>query len=182
MAFHILEAQIRECFARVVYSHKTHEKCADLLLSKLHRIKLVQIILSAIIAGGFITIVFDSGKMGATIGVGISVVLLTLNAYVKDYNLGEMAQQHRQAASALWLIRERYLSLLADIIIMNKTVENIQMERDNLAIELQSVYKGCPSTNDNAYKKAQKALKISEEMTFSTKEIDAFLPEELKRY
>ena len=26
----VLEAQVREVFGRVVYSHKTHEKCADL--------------------------------------------------------------------------------------------------------------------------------------------------------
>ena len=44
----ILEGQLRECFGRVVYSHKTHEKCADMLLSRLARIKLWQIILSAI--------------------------------------------------------------------------------------------------------------------------------------
>ena len=25
----VLEGQLRECFGRVVYSHKTHEKCAD---------------------------------------------------------------------------------------------------------------------------------------------------------
>ena len=27
----ILEGQLRECYGRVVYSHKTHEKCADIL-------------------------------------------------------------------------------------------------------------------------------------------------------
>jgi hypothetical protein len=36
----ILEGQLRECFGRVVYSHKAHEKCADILLSRLDRIKL----------------------------------------------------------------------------------------------------------------------------------------------
>jgi hypothetical protein len=30
-----LEAQIRECFGRVVYSTKTHEKCADNSMEKL---------------------------------------------------------------------------------------------------------------------------------------------------
>lgn len=31
----ILEGQLRESFGRVVYSHKTHEKCADILLERL---------------------------------------------------------------------------------------------------------------------------------------------------
>jgi hypothetical protein len=26
----VLESQIRECFGRVVFSHKTHEKCSDI--------------------------------------------------------------------------------------------------------------------------------------------------------
>ena len=33
----ILEGQLRECYGRTVYSHKTHEKCADILLARLAR-------------------------------------------------------------------------------------------------------------------------------------------------
>ncbi|HBZ7626306.1 TPA: hypothetical protein MM125_003488, partial [Klebsiella pneumoniae] len=43
----ILEGQIRECYGRVVYSHKTHEKCADILIRKHENIKLWQIVVSA---------------------------------------------------------------------------------------------------------------------------------------
>ena len=50
----VLEGQLRECFGRVVYSHKTHEKQADIFVKWLSRIKLWQIILSAVIAGNFI--------------------------------------------------------------------------------------------------------------------------------
>ena len=38
-----LEGQLRECYGRAVYSHKTHEKCADILITRLARIKLLQI-------------------------------------------------------------------------------------------------------------------------------------------
>lgn len=93
----ILEGQLRECFGRVVYSHKTHEKCADILLSRLSQIKLWQIILSAAITGGFIAAVFGAGQIGAVLGVIVSTALLVLNAYAKNYDLGELAQKHRQA-------------------------------------------------------------------------------------
>jgi len=43
-----LEGQLRECYGRVVYSHKTHEKCADILLERLSAIKLWQIILGGV--------------------------------------------------------------------------------------------------------------------------------------
>lgn len=177
----IFEGQLRECFGRVVYSHKTHEKCADILLSRLATIKLFQIILSAITTGGFIAAVFDTGKIGAAIGILISTCLLALTAYTKNYDLGELAQKHKQAANDLWLIREKYLSLITDLAMGEKPIESLQKERDQLIDELHSVYSGSPSTTFQAYRKAQEALKNHEDMTFSEGEIDAFLPNELKR-
>lgn len=177
----ILEGQLRECFGRVVYSHKTHEKCVDILLGRLSAIKLSQIILSVITTGGFITIFFGSGQIGALIGAFFSISLLILNTYTKDYDLGEIAQKHKQAANAIWLIREKYQSLLTDLRMGIKPLQELQKERDKLLEELNAVYKGSPSTTYQAYKKAQAALKINEDMTFSDEEIDAFLPKELKR-
>src|SRR5437870_7815305 len=91
----VLEAQLRECFGRVVYSHKTHEKCADILLTRLARIKLAQIVLSALTTAGFVAAVFGNSAIGGIIGLLISIALLVLNAYTKDYDLGELAQKHR---------------------------------------------------------------------------------------
>jgi len=180
-ARHILEGQIRECYGRVVYSHKTHEKCADILLARQATIKLWQIILSALITGGFISAFFGSGNVGAAIGVVLATALLILNTYTKNYDLGELAQKHKQAANDIWLIREKYLSLLTDLASGNKPIDALQEERDKLLTELHTVYTGSPSTNYKGYKKAQEALKKYEDMTFSDEEIDAFLPAELKR-
>ncbi len=177
----IFEGQVRECFGRVVYSHKTHEKCADILLDKLGKIKLAQIILSALTTAGFIAAVFGSGKVGAGIGVAVSTVLLGLNAYVKDYDLGELAQKHRQSANDLWMIREKYITLITDIRMGERPIEGLQAERDQLLEELHSVYAGAPNTTYKAYKKAQEALQQLEDMTFADSEIDAFLPKELKK-
>lgn len=177
----VLEGQLRECYGRVVYSHKTHEKCADILLARLSTIKLWQILLSALTTGSFITTFFGSGNVGATIGVILSTTLLVLNAYTKNYDLGELAQKHKQAANDIWLIREKYLSLLADLAMGQKPLEALQSERDKLLDSLHNVYAGSPSTTYAAYKKAQEALKRNEDMTFSDQEIDAFLPRELKR-
>lgn len=177
----IIEGQLREAFGRLVYSHKTHEKCADILLTRLSRIKLWQIILSAITAAGFISVVVTNEKIAAVIGTVIAVILLALNAYSKDYDLGEIAGKHKEAANELWLIREKYLSLLTDLALGNKSIDSIQTRRDELAIELHDIYSGSPSTTFSAYLRARTALKQSEEMTFSDGEIDKFLPKELKR-
>jgi len=177
----IIEGQLRDCFGRVVYSHKTHEKCADILLSRLSRIKLWQIILSAVTTGSFIAAVFGAGKIGALVGILVSTALLVLNAYTKNYDLGELSQKHRQTGADLWIIREKYLSLITDLRVKGKPIETLQAERDDLLEELHSVYSGAPSTTYQAYRKAQEALKQLEDMTFSDEEIDAFLPKELKK-
>lgn len=177
----ILEDQLRECFGRVVYSHKTHEKCADILTARLSTIKLAQIILSAITTGGFISAVFGAEKVGVLIGIIVSTVLLALNAFTKNYDLGELSQKHKRAASDLWLIREKYLSLIADLRMREKPLESLQKERDTLLEDLHSVYSGAPTTSYQAYRKAQQSLQKLEDMTFSDEEIDTFLPGKLKK-
>jgi hypothetical protein len=177
----MLEAQARECYGRVVYSHKTHEKCADILLARLSSTKLWQIILSSITTAGFLAAIFGSGQVGAIVGVVVSTALLVLNAYTKNYDLGALAQKHRQAAADLWLIREKYLALITDLRIGKESIEKLSVRRDALLEDLHGAYSGAPSTTFAAYRKAQKALKEQEEMTFSDEEIDAFLPKELKK-
>ena len=177
----VLEGQLRDCFGRVVYSHKTHEKQADILVKRASRIKLGHIILSAIIAGSFLARLFGLGEIGSIIGAIVSVVLLGLTLYTKDSNLAELAQKHKHAANEIWLIREKYQSLITDLAIGEKRLEVIQQERDDLMKDLHLVYSNAPGTNSKAYAKAQMALKQNEEMTFSDEEIDAFLPDELKR-
>jgi len=175
-----IEGQLRECYGRSVYSHKTHEKCADILLTRLGRIKLLQIGLSAITTGGFLATIVGAGKEAEVVGVVVSTALLVLNAYTKNYDLGELAQKHKQAANDIWLIREQYLSLLTDLAANSKSNEDVSAERDRLVVALHAVYAGSPSTTYAAYRRAQESLKHNEEMTFSDEEIDAFLPKQLR--
>ena len=102
-----IEGQLRECYGRAVYSHKTHEKCADILLTRLARIKLLQIVLSAITTGSLLTTILGSGTEAAVFGVVVSTGLLVLSAYAKNYDLGELAQKHKQAANDIWLMSPR---------------------------------------------------------------------------
>jgi hypothetical protein len=148
---------------------------------RLGRIKLTQIVLSAITTGGFVAAFFGAGEIGSAVGILVSTTLLVINSYMKSYDLGEIAQKHKQAANDLWLIREKYLSLLIDLAMGEKPIEILQKERDCLLEELHSVYSGAPSTSYEAYRKAQQALKQLEDMTFSDEEIDAFLPRILKK-
>ena len=177
----VLDAQLRELFGRIVYSHKAHEKEADILLAKLSKIKLGQVMLPAISTGGFVTVLLGTGWWGSLIGGVFSAALLALNLYTRNYDLGKQAQQHRDAAINIWSIREKYLSLITSLAIGCETLADIQRKRDALGDELSDIYAHSPSTSEAAYKKTRRALNVQEEMTFSVAEVDSFLPQALRR-
>jgi hypothetical protein len=180
----IVEAQLRECFGRTVYSHKTHEKCADIALEQLSHIKVTQIVLSAITTGGILAVVFgppDKSHAAAAVAAVVSTALLALNAYTKENDLGRIAQTHKEAADKLWNIRESYLSLLTDLRAGILPLAEVRDRRDVLQVALNAAYLAAPRTSGAGYKRAQKALKVSEDLTFTDAEIDQFLPAPLRR-
>ena len=177
----LLDDQLREIYGRVTYSHKAQEKQADILLTRHGLVKLGQIILPAISTVGFLTALLGTGWWGSLVGAGCSAILLALNLYTKDYDLAKQAREHQQAAARLWYAREKYLSLIIDLSNGSETVSNAKAKRDVLVDELQVVYSDAPRTSERAYKKARKSLRFNEEMTFATNEVDAFLPERMRR-
>lgn len=177
----ILESQIRECFARVAWSHKTQEKCADIMLNLNKKIKFWQILLSVLTTTGILFTIFGNNNGGAILGGIFSATLIGLNMYTKDYDLAEISQKHSNSATELWNIRESYLSLLVDIKTGQFDMAQLKVIRDSLQNELFHIYKGSPRTISKAYNEATKALKENEELTFSDKEIDVLLPINLRK-
>ena len=155
---------------------------ADGCSTRLKHLKWGQIIISALTTAGAVGIVFDRSSAFFTYGtLLLSVGMLILNSYAKDLNPGAEAQKHREAAADLWNVRESYLSLLTDIRDPNMQLAKLRTRRDELQAQLHKIYKSAPRTDDEAYGKAQTALKENEELTFSDAEIDAFLPAPLRR-
>ncbi|MBX9779267.1 MAG: SLATT domain-containing protein [Chitinophagaceae bacterium] len=177
----LLESQIREIYGRVVYTHKTHEKCADVLKERSDYLKFAEIFLSAATTTSILVVVFGDGKAFQFLGALFSTILLGLTLYSKDFNLLAIAEKHKQAALNILEVREKLLSLLIDIRIGNIQIEILQQRRNELNEELLNTYRGAPKTINKAYKIASKALKENEEFTFSDEEIDKFLPESLRR-
>jgi hypothetical protein len=177
-----LESQVRECYGRCAYTHKTHEKMAEGCATRLTQIKVAQIILSALTTGGAVGVIFDRNSVVFPYATAIlAISLLILNSYVKDLDPGQAAQKHREAASDIWNIREAYLSLLADLRDSSFPIADLRKRRDQLQTQLHKIYRIAPHTNSKAYGEAQDALKNNEDLTFTDADIDAFLPEPLKR-
>lgn len=179
--FSYLEDQIRECFGRVVYTHKTHEKQADRCRETLDRLKIAQIVLTALTASGAVGILLVDEfwvKLATTL---LALISLIVSGYMKGFDPGATAQKHRSAAANLWPIRESYLSLLTDLRSGAVQAADALTRRDELQDKLAAIYKGAPQTGDKAYHRAQNALQKSEDYTFKDKEIDMFLPKSLRK-
>lgn len=177
----ILEEQIRECFGRIAWSHKTHEKCADILNKRHTRIKIWQMGLSAITTTGILVTILGNSKCVGIVTALVSFILTILNIYVKQYDIEGIAQKHTNTAIALWNMRENYLSLLVDIRSGYFEPETVRQKRDLFQSELLDIYRGSPRTISKAYKEATRALKQQEELTFSEEEIDSLLPKALHK-
>ena len=177
----VLEAQIRECFGRVVWTHKAHEKCCDIVNNRHSRIQIIQIVLSTVITTGILVTVFGEQYIIGIITALISALQVGVNSYVKGFDFGSIAQKHSDAAAQLWNVRESYLSLLTDMKAKDLTFEEITTKRDELQNGLRSIYTGSPRILSSGYEKASKSLKLNQELTFSDEEIDMFLPRELRK-
>ena len=177
----VLENQLRECFARVVYSHKTHEKQEYITSAQLKNFKLMQVILSALTSSGVLATLFTDDIYLKCITAAVSLISLFITGYMKGFDPGAVAQKHRDTAANLWSIRESYLSLLTDY--ANGTVdrETVRNKRDQLQADLAAIYKSAPGTTSKSYLAAQEALQKLEDNTFNPGEIDKFLPPALKR-
>ncbi|MGQ0437503.1 SLATT domain-containing protein [Bacillus sp. B-TM1] len=174
-----LESQIREAYGRIVYTFTCHNKMIQRLLAKNNNIKFWQIALSALTTGSFLVTILLNEVLAGFVGAVISVILLILNAYTKDFQLVETAQAHQKAADALWRIREEYVSLLTDFDLLEPS--EIIKRRDDLQNRTAEIYDESPRTDAKSYEAAQKALKTDEEQTFSEREIDVMLPNSIRR-
>ena len=174
-----LYSQIQEQYGKLVYTYTCHWKTADHLKQSLNMYTWLQIVLSAISAGGCLAaVVADQAKL-AWIGGVISTLLLVINGYLKDKDFAAEQKEHQVTATKLWAIREDYISLMTDY----DCLDNIEISkcRDELVKRTAEVYESAPQTDEKSYKEAQEALKNGEEQFFTQKELNVMLPIHLRK-
>ena len=180
---YLILCQVRESFGRVVYSHKVHEKQADICFSKHRWQQGVLIGLTAIGSVTFLTEVVGllANRTAASLTTSLVALLVTwVSLGAKTFNYFEEAEAHRATASQLWTVRESYISLITDFMSGDISSVDAQDRRNELQERTYSIYSTAPRTSSCAFKRAQKGLKQNEEMTFTPREIDLFLPEALR--
>jgi hypothetical protein len=178
-----LLAQVREAFGRVAYSHKTHEKQADICFTKHRWQQGVLIALTAASSGTFLVAVVSelaSTTVTSLITSTVAVLVTWVTLGAKTFRFHEEADAHRDIASRLWNVRESYVSLIADLLSGEIADTDARTRRDELQESTREVYSSAPRTTPKAYGRAQEGLRYNEELTFSSRELDLLLPEALR--
>ena len=159
----------------------THEKCADNSKKSYDRFKNWQIILSTATTVFILADIISSGKIFSSIAIVFSMILLSINLYAREFNLGAVFEKHLNMARNLWDLRERYLSLLTDLKAGYLGIQEIQVKRDMFQERMMEIYSGAPKIDVKIYGKVRKSLEEIEQPTLSDEEIDKMLPEHLKK-
>ena len=108
-----------------------------------------------------------------------STALLVLTAYFKDVDFSALQKSHLSTSNKLWLVREKYISLLTDFEALDEA--SIKLKRDELQTETSSIYDEAPITSEKSYSIAQDLLKNKEAQFFSRDELNKMLPQHLRK-
>ena len=175
-----IKQSVRRTYGQVLWTHKIHEKQADIYAEQYKWLEVFRIVTSCVTSAGVITLIFNDTFAIKVVAVIVSVVAACLTAFFTAFNLQKMSEQHRQAAIKLLTIRERIHLLLLKIKIQRVSDDEALSEYENIICLLGEIYDSAPSTTDKAVKRARKAMGLHGDNEITDEEINSGLPEDLK--
>lgn len=180
-SYKFLEDIVRDSYGSVVWSHKIQEKQSDIYTEKFKIMETVNIAATSLTSVGIIAMIFTDPLWIKLISAIISFATVYITAYFKSFDLQKLIVAHKTTANKLITVRDQYKILLTQIRLQSDSIENLLFKYNELVKEADSIYLDAPNTTDKAVDRARKALKIKKDNTFSTEEIDLFLPSSLRR-
>lgn len=185
-----LLANTRHYFAQSVFNTSCHYNANTRLLKKKKQLSNIVVSFSAITLIVLILQVvgLESKNQSllnilAYIGMLITGVSLIFEMYNKDDKSHEIFQ-HKVYAEKYKTLRDEYMSLIEEIMSNSTTETELRIKKDNLQKRYSAIGENSPETTNDDYKQAQIGLGLNgnsgEEFTWADKEIDIFLPEQLR--
>lgn len=176
---------VRQYFASVVWSHKIHVKCHEILRDRNREIKICNIsLITLILFSLFLQLTFPKVSICISFFSWVLTILETVVLiYTLSFNFWELANLHKTCADDLKSIRDEFLALIWDI--MNEWKVDIELLRDDIKGRLCIINKYLPEQVKGAYEQARDSLWVDPatqngDYTYTDEEIDRFLPKELK--
>lgn len=177
---------VRQTFANTVFTHKVQEVAAEFSQKKALNVKIENIaIVSLILVMLFLQYLYPTQSIFSYIASGLSVAEIIFLIIQLTFSFEQKVIMHKNSALKYMGLRDRYRSLITDIMNESITSETTQERRDHLQHEYQVISDLAPQTGTKEYTETQKRLNKrgaiqGEEFTWSDEEIDHFLPGSLR--
>lgn len=170
---------IKDSFGRVVWTHKVHEKQAEIYTICADLLDWASVIFSVLTSAALLYVLLEPDTR-LNISVILSFLALISRLLQLVFNPRVKRDAHKSTAKQLWSIKERYINLIADIKSETFPLDLIIQKRDALTEELTVIYSNALQTSAHTMNMARRALNVKDEHTFNHGEIDSFLPEGIR--
>jgi hypothetical protein len=171
---------LRVTFARLVDTHKTHEKERERLTLFGTLAKWVNIILSGLTLSGVLAILGTDEFTWKLVGALVAAVSTAFAVFQLSFDPLRSAEAHRVAAKRMLAMRNNIEILIADAKSNEIATAELRLRQNELLAAVASIYEAAPDTSPASYSRAQKALHEGGEMTYGKGQIDFYLPEGLR--
>jgi len=176
-------ATVRHNFANATFAHKVHEMAAE---RKEHRsiwYKWANIGVVLIVLGIFAFQPSNASPVWNYIGAGVSAGEILLLIVSLTFNHEPEITSHKNTALKYMNLRDRYRSLIADMLRGGVSETVAAQKRDDLLHEYQVISDLALATIVKDYDKAMRALQLKPDgqNTWSDKQIDSLLPVALRK-
>lgn len=176
-------ATVRHNFANATFAHKVHEMAAERKGGRSIKYKVANVTLVSLVLGIFVfQSVTDASPVFSYIGAGLSAGEIVLLIVSLTFNHEPEITSHKNTALKYMNLRDRYRSLIADIINGRTTEADAIGKRDILLHEYQVISDLALETTKQDYNKAMKELQLTPDgkNTWSDTQIDSLLPKALR--
>lgn len=177
---------VRQSFANTVFTHKVQEIAAENAGNWAFNIKIINIIIVGLaLIMLLLQVGCPSNPIFSYLGSGLAAGEIIFLIVQLAFNFEQISISHKNSALKYMQLRDKYRSLIVDIINEQIQKETITSRRDSLQAEYQVISDLAPQTGEKEYTEAQKRLHTAgasggEHYTWSDSEIDQYLPEELR--
>ena len=165
----------------IVWTHKIHEKQADIYTKTKNTINIIKIVSSSLTAAGLLSVVFASDEIWLKLIAAIlSFITLSIETLSKSFDYDSLIQTHKNTAALLLELRDKYQLLILQAKQDDADLSLIKSDYQKIERKKHEVYKTAPRTSDAAVKKAGVAINIQKDNNYTISEINECLPDCLK--
>ena len=175
----VLDLVKRE-YASVVWTHKTHEKQAELYTIKYSWLEMANVISAAVTACGIGSTLLTDSYWAKVMATFCSFVSLAITAYYKSFDIKGQSSISKAAANQFIIVRHELLKIIADLYRHERPLKSIEEEYRVVEQSLYELYRGAPSTSKKAVNWASNDLKNNSTYAMGDDEIDGLLPKSMR--